>query len=99
MLACIPMSLLHNWLLCYPKMSHTTLILYYHASMLTLQTSFYITCTLVATCMVLGRLECMWQDLYHCLGIFLGIIGQNPSVSKPNLLHVVIFQKNHQFEI
>jgi hypothetical protein len=33
----------------------------------------------------------MWQDLYHCLGIFLGIIGQNPSVSKLNLLQDVIF--------
>ena len=37
--------LLHCWRLCYSIMSHTTLILYYHASTLTLQTSI-ISCAL-----------------------------------------------------
>ncbi len=44
--------------LCYSIMSHATLILRYHASMLTLHTSL-ITCTLVTTCMILERLECI----------------------------------------
>ena len=45
-------------------MSHTALILYYHASMLTLQTFFNITCTLVATGMILGRLHCIGVALF-----------------------------------
>ena len=38
-------------------MSHATLILYHQTSMLTLHTSFNFTCTLVATCLIFGRLE------------------------------------------
>ena len=45
--------------LCYSIMSHDTLIIYYHASMMTLQMLFNITCTLVATYMILGRVECI----------------------------------------
>ena len=45
-------------------MSHATLLLYYHASMLTLQTFFNITCTLVATGMILGRLHCIGVALF-----------------------------------
>ena len=40
--------------------SHPTLILYYHASMLTLPTSLISCGTLVATGVILGRLECNW---------------------------------------
>ena len=32
------------------------------------------------------------QDSYQCPGRFFGIIGQNPSVSKSNQLHVVTFR-------
>jgi hypothetical protein len=38
--------------LCYSMMSHATLILYYHASMLTLQTS-------LVSCTIIERLECI----------------------------------------
>ena len=46
--------------LCYPIMSHATLILYYHASMLTLLTLLIscAQCSLLATSMILRRLEC-----------------------------------------
>ena len=46
----------------YFMMSHATLILYYHTSMLTLHTSLISCALLVATCMMLGRLECMHID-------------------------------------
>ena len=43
--------------LCYPIMSHATLNLFYHVSMLTLE-SLNMTCTLVATSVILLSLEC-----------------------------------------
>ena len=45
--------------LCYSVMSHVALILYYHVSMLTKTTCLLnITCTLVATGVILGGIEC-----------------------------------------
>ena len=49
---------------CYSIMSYTTLILYYHAYMLTLRAS--LTCTLVATYVMLGRLECYPTQISKC---------------------------------
>jgi hypothetical protein len=56
--------------LCYSIMSHIRLVLYYHASMSALHTSLIIMCTLVATCMLLRRLECIpvWYCLFFNLG-------------------------------
>ena len=44
--------------LCYSTMPHAPLILCYHASMLTLQTSLKSHGALVATCVMLGKLKC-----------------------------------------
>ena len=49
---------LNRCTLCYSIMSHVTLILYYHASMFKLQNSVILTCTLVATCVILRNSEC-----------------------------------------
>ena len=59
--------------LCCSIMSRATLILYYQTSMLTLQCLLSITCTLVATCLVLGRSVAHWNTwdnstvLYFCM--------------------------------
>ena len=44
--------------LCYSIISHATLLLYHHTPMLTLHYLYNITCTLVATGVILGRWEC-----------------------------------------
>ena len=55
--------------LCYSIQSHATLILYYHASMWTLQQLCNITCTLVATCVILIKefrvYNKVFKDLSH----------------------------------
>ena len=40
----------------------------------------------------LSSINLRWINLVQCLGKFRGIIGQNPSASQPNWLHVMIFQ-------
>ena len=52
---------------CYSTMSHAALVLYYRACMLTLHTAL-ISCALCfATCMKLGRLECISMGCSNCL--------------------------------
>ena len=50
--------------LCYSILVRATLkFLYYHASMLTLHNLLNITCTVVATGVILARLECTIQNI------------------------------------
>ena len=60
--------------LCYSIMSHATLIIYYHASIHVNTTNpLDITRTLAATCVILGRLEC---------------VGFEPIISKPQPVYL-----------
>ena len=51
--------------LCYSIMSHATLVLYYHAFMLTLHASLMSCALAVTTYMILGRLECIYIAICH----------------------------------
>ena len=80
--------------LCDSMNSHATLILYYHTSMLTYLLN--ITCTLVATCMILERLECTCCAINHSnIDIQSRIMTTlNPHILTYNLCHWA-YHSNH----